>query len=122
MLKYSKLWNLGADFENWIENENHFCNTLVDRICTGYPKDEASEICEKLGYEDKMIDTAEIFHLWVIQGNFENELPFNKAGFDVVWTDDVKPYKKRKVRILNGGHTSMVLGAYLYGSPQSESA
>ena len=115
MLKYSKLWNLGADFENWIENENHFCNTLVDRICTGYPKDEASEICEKLGYEDKMIDTAEIFHLWVIQGNFENELPFNKAGFDVVWTDDVKPYKKRKVRILNGGHTSMVLGAYLYG-------
>ena len=115
VFKYSKLWNLGADFENWIENENHFCNTLVDRICTGYPKDEASEICGKLGYEDKMIDTAEIFHLWVIQGNFENELPFNKAGFDVVWTDDVKPYKKRKVRILNGGHTSMVLGAYLYG-------
>ena len=62
-----------------------------------------------------MIDTAEIFHLWVIGGHHEDELPFNKAGYNIVWTDDVKPYKKRKVRILNGGHTSMVLGAYLYG-------
>ena len=62
-----------------------------------------------------MIDTGEIFHLWVIEGHFEDELPFNKAGINVVWTDNVDPYKKRKVRILNGAHTSMVLGAYLYG-------
>ena len=53
--------------------------------------------------------------MWVIEGHHEDELPFNKAGYNIVWTDDVKPYKKRKVRILNGGHTSMVLGAYLYG-------
>ena len=33
----------------------------------------------------------------------------------MVWTDNVDPYKKRKVRILNGAHTSMVLGAHLYG-------
>lgn len=62
-----------------------------------------------------LMDTAEIFHLWVIQGSHEDELPLQKAGFHVVWTDNVDPYKKRKVRILNGAHTSMVLGAYLYG-------
>ena len=115
VLKYAKLWNLGDDFERWINEENDFCNTLVDRIVTGYPKDEADKLWEEIGYRDNLLDTAEIFHLWVIGGHHEDELPFNKAGYHIVWTDDVKPYKRRKVRILNGGHTSMVLGAYLYG-------
>lgn len=115
ILKYADLWELGADFKNWLESDNDFCNTLVDRIVTGYPRDEAEELCKQIGYTDNLIDTAEIFHLWVIEGHHEDELPFNKAGYNIVWTDDAKPYKKRKVRILNGGHTSMVLGAYLYG-------
>ena len=51
----------------------------------------------------------------MIQGSHEDELPLQKAGFNVIWTDNVDPYKKRKVRILNGAHTSMVLGAHLYG-------
>lgn len=115
VLKYADLWELGNGFKKFVEKENCFCNTLVDRIVTGYPKDEISELTKVIGYEDKNIDTAEVFHLWVIQGNFENELPFNKAGLNVVWADDVAPYKKRKVRILNGAHTSMVLAAHLYG-------
>lgn len=115
ILKYADLWELGVDFKNWLESDNDFCNTLVDRIVTGYPRDEAEDLCKQIGYTDNLIDTAEIFHLWVIEGHHEDELPFNKAGYNIVWTDDAKPYKKRKVRILNGGHTSMVLGAYLYG-------
>lgn len=113
--KYVDLWQLGDAFKAWLANECTFCNTLVDRIVTGYPRTEAEEICKELGYTDNMIDTGEIFHQWVIEGNFENELPFNKAGINVIWTDNVDPYKKRKVRILNGAHTSMVLGAHLYG-------
>ena len=115
VLQYADLWELGADFKNWLETENDFCNTLVDRIVTGYPRDEVEELTKQIGYTDNLIDTAEIFHLWVIEGHHEDELPFNKAGYNIVWTDDAKPYKKRKVRILNGGHTSMVLGARLYG-------
>lgn len=115
ILKYASLWNLEADFTKWINEECSFCNSLVDRIVTGYPRDEAEELWKEIGYQDNLLDTAEIFHLWVIEGHHEDELPFNKAGYNIVWTDDVKPYKKRKVRILNGGHTSMVLGAYLYG-------
>lgn len=115
VLKYCKLWKLGEEFEQFIEKENHFCSTLVDRICTGYPRDDIETFTAKIGKEDKLVNTAEIFHLWVIEGHFEDELPFQKAGYNVVWTDDVTPYKKRKVRILNGGHTSMVLAAHMYG-------
>ena len=111
ILKYADLWNLEAGFVEWIENENCFANTLVDRIVTGYPNDETKE----LHPDDKFLDTAEIFHLWVIEGDFENEIPLKKAGFNVIWTDDAKPYKKIKVRILNGAHTSLVAGALLSG-------
>ena len=114
-LRYAKQWGLGEEFKTWLVQENDFCSTLVDRIVTGFPRDEHEELCRRIGEQDNMMDTAEIFHLWVIQGNHEDELPLQKAGFHVVWTDNVDPYKKRKVRILNGAHTSMVLGAHLYG-------
>ena len=114
-LRYAKQWELGEAFETWLVRENDFCSTLVDRIVTGFPRDEHEELCRRIGEQDNMMDTAEIFHLWVIQGSHEDELPLQKAGFHVVWTDNVDPYKKRKVRILNGAHTSMVLGAHLYG-------
>lgn len=111
VLKYSDFWKLEKEFLDWIENENHFANTLVDRIVTGYPNDETALTHP----DDKYLDTAEIFHLWVIEGDFENELPLRKSGFNVIWTDDAKPYKKIKVRILNGAHTSLVAGALLSG-------
>lgn len=111
ILKYAEYWKLESGFTQWINNENVFANTLVDRIVTGYPSDETADKHP----DDKFLDTAEIFHLWVIEGNFEEELPLKKAGFNVVWTNDVKPYKKTKVRILNGAHTSMVAGALLSG-------
>ena len=114
-LRYADLWGLGEEFKTWLVQENDFCSTLVDRIVTGFPRDEHEELCRRIGEQDNMMDTAEIFHLWVIQGSHEDELPLQKAGFHVVWTDNVDPYKKRKVRILNGAHTSMVQGAHLYG-------
>lgn len=111
VLKYAELWGLDAGFVKWVNEENIFANTLVDRIVTGYPTDETA----KLHSDDKFLDTGEIFHLWVIEGDFENELPLKKAGYNVVWTGDATPYKKIKVRILNGAHTSMVAGALLSG-------
>lgn len=111
--KYAELWNLGDGFVEWLDKENSFCSTLVDRIVTGYPRGNAEEFEARIAYKDNLIDTAEIFHLWVIEGNFEDEIPFKKAGFNVVWTDDISPYKKRKVRILNGAHTSLVPYAML---------
>lgn len=111
VLGYASLWKLDDGFKAWIENKNIFANTLVDRIVTGYPNDGTQDAHP----DDKFLNTAEIFHLWVIEGDFENELPLKKAGFNVIWTDDAKPYKKIKVRILNGAHTSLVAGALLSG-------
>lgn len=117
VLKYSRDWGFGSEFEKWINEKNHFTNTLVDRIVTGYPRDTAAEMEKEFGYLDNVIDTAEIFHLWVIEGDkkYAEEIPFHKIGLNVLWTDDVTPYKKRKVRILNGAHTMMVLAAHLAG-------
>ena len=113
VLQYADLWDLGADFKAWIEKDNIFCNTLVDRINTGYPKDEKIE----LGYEDNMINTSEYFHLWVIEGykDLFSEIPFDKCGLNVILTDNLAMYRTRKVRILNGAHTSLVPYALLSG-------
>lgn len=117
VLKYVALWNLGAEFKNWICDNNVFCSTLVDRIITGYPRDEAAQICESLGYEDNLLDTGEPFALWVIETDkdISEKFPLDKAGMHVIFTNNQKPYRERKVRILNGAHTSTVLAAYLTG-------
>lgn len=117
VLRLAKEWELGSCFEEWVDKANYFLNTLVDRIVTGYPKDEIEDITNELGYRDNLVDTGEIFHLWVIEGDkkLERELAFKEAGLNVIWTDDMEPYRTRKVRILNGAHTMTVLAAYLYG-------
>lgn len=113
ILKYSDLWNLGYEFKEWIEKDNIFCNTLVDRINTGYPKDEKIE----LDYTDNMINASEYFHLWVIEGydRLFSEIPFDKCGLNVIITDKLEMYRTRKVRILNGAHTSLVPYALMEG-------
>ena len=115
VLKYARHWNLEPEFLAWVEEKNVFANTLVDRIVTGYPEAEKDALLKTAGFDDKCMNTAELFGLWVIEGNFEEELPLQKAGLPVVWTDDVAPYKKRKVRVLNGAHTSTVFPALLCG-------
>ena len=113
----SDIWNLPADFKNWLNESTVFCSTLVDRIVTGYPRGYADKVCEELGYEDKLIDIGEPFALWVIESakDISDELPLDKIGLPVVFTDNHKPYKERKVRVLNGAHTASVLAGYLYG-------
>lgn len=117
VLEYAKLWTLGEDFESWVHGENCFCSTLVDKIVTGYPRAEAPDLWQELGYQDNLMVTAETFAFWVIEGpqSIKEVFPFEKAGLPIVMTDDHAPYKQRKVRILNGAHTSLVMGAYLAG-------
>lgn len=118
VLKLAKLWKLGDEFIAWVQDACVFCSTLVDRIVTGYPRDEAEEMFKNFGYEDNLIVTAEPFGLWVIESDKEikDELPLDQAGLPVVFTDNQKPYKQRKVRILNGAHTSFVLASFLCGN------
>ena len=116
--KYIDLWHLPLEFKAWVNDACNFCSTLVDRIVTGYPRNNEQEIFNELGYEDKLVVTAEPFALWVIESkkDLSDELPFVKAGLPVIYTDNQKPYKQRKVRILNGAHTSFVLASFLCGN------
>ena len=118
VLKQIKNWNLGDDFKNWVEEACIFCSTLVDRIITGYPKGEDEKLWEEWGYKDELIVTGEPFALWVIEcpKDISGEFPLDAAGLPVIYTDNQKPYKQRKVRILNGAHTSFVLASFLCGN------
>ncbi len=118
VLQLIDLWNLEPGFRKWVEEACLFTSTLVDRIITGYPRDAEQEEWEKLGYEDHLLVTGEPFALWVIESSrdISRELPLPDAGLPVIFTDNQKPYKQRKVRILNGAHTSFVLASYLAGN------
>ncbi|MFZ4622273.1 MAG: tagaturonate reductase, partial [Bacteroidota bacterium] len=117
VLQHAVDWNCGDAFIAWLGANNYFCNTLVDRIVPGYPKDEVKELCATFGYQDNLVVACEVFHKWVIQGNpiVQKELPFETIGLNVVWTDDITPHRTLKVRILNGAHTTFTIPAFLSG-------
>lgn len=119
VLQLCRQWGLPDAFIQWVEHANQFCNTLVDRIVTGYPTDEAEQLWHELGYEDRLLVTGEPFGLWVIESDqpeqIAGEFPLHLAGQPVIFTKDQQPYRNRKVRILNGAHTGMVAAAYLAG-------
>lgn len=117
IIQYARLWNLEEGFVQWINQHNFFHNTLVDRIVPGYPKDDAASYEDRLDYEDQMMVVSEAFLLFVIQdaGNLNARIPFDKINEQILVVDDIRPYRLRKVRILNGGHTLMLAPAVLSG-------
>jgi tagaturonate reductase len=115
VLQYATEWDLPEDFKTWVNSANHFLNTLVDRIVTGYPFKEVATLEAGFGYHDQNLNTCEVFHSWIIEGDpqLAAKLPFHKAGLNVKWVVNQTPYRTRKVRILNGAHTASVALAYL---------
>ena len=119
VLDLAQRWDLGERFTDWVKTACTFCNTLVDRIVTGKPSEETvAKMQEKLGYEDQLLTVAEVYRLWAIEGDaaLEARLPFLKADDGIIVTDDITPYRLRKVRLLNGAHTTMVPTSYLSGN------
>lgn len=117
--QYIKQWGLEEGFARWVNGDCTFCSTLVDRIVPGRIRDaaEAARLEDESGYRDALIDVGEVFGVWNIEGPewLAEKLPFRAAGLNCPVVPDVTPYKKRKVRILNGAHTGFVPGAYLAG-------
>ena len=115
ILQYVDLWKLEPTFKDWIRDHNYFCNTLVDRIVPGFPDGDISTVYQELGFEDNLIVSAEPYHIWVIEGEefIKKELPFEQTNLNVVFTNNLEPYRQLKVRILNGAHTTMVPIGYL---------
>lgn len=112
VLRHARYNNLGEEFIRWVEENCHFCDTLVDRIVPGFPRETISEIKEELGFDDNLVVKAELYHLWAIGGpgykEVMKELPLDKAGLHVIFMPSIKQFRDKKVRILNGSHTGMV--------------
>ena len=104
ILAYADRWGLDAGFADWIARHNTFCNTLVDRIVSGYPQAEAERIFAQIGYEDPLLAAGEIYHSWIIEGDpsLLDEFPVNKTHtpLNVKIVDDAAPYRTIKVRPL----------------------
>lgn len=118
--KYIDLWQLPEAFREWNRTENFYCNTLVDRIVSGFPRDEAlrERLWKLIGERDDLLSVAEPFGLWVIEnkGKIADLLPAGHHNIDIILTDDIAYYKKRKVRVLNGSHTNLVAAGLLLGA------
>ncbi len=119
ILEYAALWRLEAGFADWISRRNLFCNTLVDRIVSGFPEADAAELFERLGYADRLLTKGELYHSWIIEAppGLLDEFPVDKTRtpLNVKVVDDAAPYRTIKVRLLNGAHTSMAPLGILLG-------
>ncbi len=124
VLRCAEAWRLPAAFREWVDSQNAFCNTLVDRIVAGYPADRADRLAAELGYRDELLVLGESFHVWVIEGPpaAREAFPADKAGLNVLFVDSIAPFREKKVRILNGVQTAMTPIAYLCGLETSRDA
>jgi tagaturonate reductase len=116
VLKIIDDWEFPNSFKKWIEQENIFCNTLVDRIITGFPSVEIEQINASLGYYDKLLTVGEPYHLFAIESHqdLSEKIPFQKVGLNVQW-GNVAPIRELKTRILNGAHTMIFAIGLLAG-------
>ena len=117
LTELAEINHMDKKFIEWMQTANHFTSTLVDRIVPGYPRNEIEQIQKETGYIDNNVVKGEIFHLWVLRKEpvVQKYLPADSTGLNAIFADDIKPYKQRKVKILNGSHTAMVPVAYLCG-------
>ncbi len=117
LTELARINNMDEKFITWFRTVCHFTSTLVDRIVPGYPRNEIENIQAETGYIDNNVVKGEIFHLWVLKKEpfVQKVLPADSTGLNVIFADDIHPYKQRKVKILNGSHTAMVPVAYLAG-------
>ncbi|MED3997364.1 tagaturonate reductase [Peribacillus frigoritolerans] len=124
VLKHSRDWDLPKTFMEWVDRDNLFLNSLVDRIVTGFPANESDTLFAEWGYKDTLLNTAEPYHLWAIEGDpfIDQRLPLRQSGLNVRWVKDLTPYQMRKVRILNGSHTLLAPLGILSGLEEVKQA
>ena len=82
-------WKLDQVFNKWMATQVTICDTLVDRI--------VSEAIDPVGA------IAEPYALWAIKREASYKIPFTHPA--IVETDDLEPFLRLKLHILNLGHS-----------------
>lgn len=126
VLQLAGIHGLDAGFMHWLETDNYFCNTLVDRIVPGaLSAEEKAEVEKEQGYRDDLMIMAEPFRLWAIEAadpEIARRLTFAAADKGVVIVPDINKFKELKLRLLNGTHTVSCALAILSGFSNVRSA
>ncbi|MEP6835095.1 MAG: tagaturonate reductase [Gemmatimonas sp.] len=111
-------WQLEPEFRVWLNESVPFCNTLVDRIVPGAPPaPEREKLEQKLGYSDDLMTVTETYRLFVIEGDatVRARLPFADGDRGIVFANNIRAYRERKLRLLNGTHTGLAALGLLAG-------
>jgi len=91
-----------------------FPGTMVDRIVPSTTDADRAMVAELTGVEDAWPIMTEPFTQWVIEDDFpQGRPPFETVGAQLV--DDVEPFERMKLRMLNGSHSTMAYLGYLAG-------
>lgn len=100
--------------QSWIEANVAFPCSMVDRITPRVTDENRISITAKFGVEDAVPVVCEPFRQWVLEDKFAAPRPtFERVGAQM--TADVAPYEKMKMRLLNGGHSTLGYFADLLG-------
>jgi mannitol 2-dehydrogenase len=104
LLSFAELRN--PALPRWIEQNVSFPNSMVDRITPRTTDENRAAIAERFGIRDLAPVVCEPFRQWVLEDSFIAGRPaWERVG--VQMTTDVAPYEKMKMRLLNGGHSTV---------------
>jgi tagaturonate reductase len=118
LVEQASRWELENPFVSWLQHSLHVTSTVVDRIVAGAPDDQQlSQEWDALGYRDELLNCAEPFYEFILQSDafIQRHFPVDRACSNVRFVDDVRPYRARKLLILNGSHTTLAALGRLLG-------
>ncbi|WP_404424793.1 mannitol dehydrogenase family protein [Thalassospira australica] len=98
----------------WIKDNVSFPSTMVDRITPAATATTLSDARRLTGVDDPAAVETEPFSQWVIEDDFPVGRPAWEAG-GAILVDNVEPYERMKLRMLNGSHSLIAYMGQLAG-------
>jgi fructuronate reductase len=104
----------GAPLLTWLDEDVTFPCSMVDRIVPATTPEQRDAVERELGVRDEGLVVGEPFRQWVIEDRFAGPRPaWELAGATL--TDDVAPWERAKLRLLNGTHSLLAYAGRLAG-------
>jgi fructuronate reductase len=98
----------------WFDSHVDFATSMVDRITPATTDEDRAIVEKECGYVDAAPVPTEPFSEWVVSGGFPAGRPrWEDAGAKLV--DDVEPFERRKLWLLNGSHSMLAYAGSIRG-------
>lgn len=98
----------------YIREHVPFPSTMVDRITPASTETTYEDAKSLTGFDDLAAVETEPFTQWVIEDRFIAGCP-DWAAAGVIFADNVEPYEKMKLRMLNGAHSMLAYSGFVAG-------